>query len=390
MNLKDKSYIMPTYGKRTLEFLYGKGAYLYTKQNQKFLDFGSGIAVTSLGHANKKLIKALNQQSSKLWHTSNLYFSKAQENYAKILCKHSFADKVFFTNSGAESIECGLKVVKSYHYNKKNNKKNIITFEGSFHGRTFAAMSAQKNKKYSSGFEPLLPGFIKVPFNDLNALEKKINKSTAAILLETIQGEGGIRPFSIYFLEEIKKICLKNDILLFLDEVQCGFGRSGKLFSYQWSKIKPDVMATAKGIGSGFPMGACLATSRSSIGMKKGMHGSTFGGNNLAVAVGTAVINQIMSKDFLEKVDKTARYLWFKLKELEDKNDFITDVRGAGLLLGIKTKRKNTEVCKMLEKKRVLTIPASDNIIRLAPPLIIGNKEVDILISAIEKVLSKK
>ena len=264
--MNTKSYIMPTYGERSIEFSHGKGVYLYSNDNKKYLDFGCGIAVNSLGHCHPKLIKALHEQSNKLWHTSNLYFSKKQEVYAEMLCKHSFAQKVFFTNSGVESIECGLKVIRRYHYHHKNaEKKNIITFEGAFHGRTLAALSAQKNKKYAEGFEPLLSGFVQAPFNDLYTLKKMIDEKTAAIMIETVQGEGGIRPLSLNILEEIKKLCIKNNILLFLDEIQCGFGRSGKLFSYQWTNIEPDIMAVAKGMGSGFPMGACLATKNSSV-----------------------------------------------------------------------------------------------------------------------------
>ena len=385
-----RGYIMSTYGERSLEFSHGEGAYLFTNDNKRYLDFGGGIAVNSLGHCHPKLVKALQEQSTKLWHTSNLYFSKNQEIYAELLCRHSFAEKVFFTNSGVESIECGLKVIRRYHYHHQNiEKKNIITFEGAFHGRTFAALSAQQNKKYSEGFEPLLSGFVQAPFNDLQALEKKIDEKTAAIMIETIQGEGGVRPLSLKILEKIKKLCIKNNILLFLDEIQCGFGRSGKLFSYQWTNIEPDIMAVAKGIGSGFPMGACLATNNSSIGMTKGVHGTTCGGNPLAIAVGTAVIKEIMTNGFLEKVDEVARYLWFKLKQLENEFDEIVEVRGAGLLLGIKTKTDNIEINKIFVSNGLLTIPANDNIVRLAPPLIISKNNVDEAIDIIKKVLQK-
>lgn len=388
MLTKINSYIMPIYGERTLEFTHGKGVYLYSKNKKKYLDFGSGISVNSLGHCHPILIRAINKQSKKLWHTSNLYYSAAQEKYASLLCLNSFADKVFFTNSGAESIECGLKVIRSYyHYHKNFEKKNIISFGGAFHGRTFAALSAQQNKKYSKGFEPLLSGFIQVPFNDVNSLEKKINETTAAIMIETIQGEGGIRPVSLSFLSKIKNICIKNNLLLFLDEVQSGFGRSGKLFSYQWSDIKPDIMAVAKGIGSGFPMGACLSTNKASVGMIKGSHGSTFGGNPMAIAVGTAVINEIMSEGFLDRVDKVSRYLWNELLLLQKDYDEIIEVRGAGLLLGIKTKSKNTEINKLFENHGLLTITASDNIVRISPPLIINIKDVDTAIEIIRKAL---
>ena len=387
MNSNLTSNIMPTYGEQKLEFTHGNGVYLYSKDNKKYLDFGSGIAVNSLGHCHPKLIKALNEQSKRLWHTSNLYYSASQEKYAALLCKYSFAEKVFFTNSGVESIECGLKVIRSYYYHHNLPKNNIITFEGAFHGRTFAALSAQQNKKYSDIFEPLLPGFIQVPFNDVNALEKNINETTSAIMIETIQGEGGVRPVPLFFLEKIKNICIKKNLLLFLDEVQSGFGRSGKLFSYQWTDIEPDVMAVAKGIGSGFPMGACLATNISSVGMIKGIHGSTFGGNPLAIEVGTAVINEIMREDFLEKVDKVARYLWTKLLSLQKEFDEIIEVRGAGLLLGIKTKSNNIKIKDLLENQGLLTLIASDNVIRLAPPLILNDQDVDIAIKKIRNVL---
>ncbi len=388
MNKKINSFIMPTYGERHLNFIKGKGAYLFSNKQKKYLDFGSGVAVNSLGHCHPKLINALNNQSKKLWHTSNLYLNDDQEKYAELLCKYSFADNVFFTNSGTESIECGIKIIRSYHNFKKNiNKKNIITFEGSFHGRSYAALSASKNKKYKNIFKPFLPGFKQVEFNNINALKKNIDENTAAILVETIQGEGGVRPISLKVLEKIKSLCVKNRILLFLDEVQCGFGRSGKLFSYQWSNIEPDIMALAKGIGSGFPLGACLANNKSSIAMTKGTHGSTFGGNPLAIAVGTAVLNEIKKKGFLEKVDSVARYLWYELKNLQKKYNEIEEVRGAGLLLGIKTKTQNIKFCKMLSEKGLLTVPAGDNVIRLAPPLIINKKECKIAINIIKKVM---
>ncbi len=350
MKMNSTSYIMPTYGDRDLAFERGEGCYLYTASGQKYLDFGGGIAVNSLGHCHPKLVNVLKKQSEKLWHTSNLYKNKNQELYAKELCKNTFAEKVFFTNSGAEAIECGLKVVKSYWNFKNKNKKNIITFKGAFHGRTFAALSAQKNKKYSEGFTPLLSGFINIPFNNEESLIKNINKETAAILIEPIQGEGGIKPAQLKFLKFLRNICDKNNILLFLDEVQSGFGRSGKLYSYEWAKIKPDILATAKGIGSGFPLGACLANKEASIGMIQGKHGSTYGGNPLAISVGREVLKIISNKKFLKKVDFMGRYLWKKLKKMEDKYDNIVQVRGAGLLLGIKTIENNVLISDMLKK----------------------------------------
>ena len=385
-----QSYIMPSYGKRDLEFIRGEGCYLFTTQNEKYLDFGGGIAVNSLGHCHPVLVETLKNQAENLWHTSNLYFNSAQENYAKLICQNSFAEKIFFTNSGVEAIECGIKVIRSYHYFHQNHsKKNIITFEGAFHGRTLAALSAQQNEKYSKSFEPLLRGFIQVPFNNLDILKKTVNDETAAIMIEPVQGEGGVRTANLDFLNSIYDICRENNILLFLDEVQCGFGRSGKLFSYEWANIEPDVMAVAKGIGSGFPLGACLATDNASIGMTKGTHGSTYGGNPLAISVGKAVLETLLKDDFLQKVDEVARYFWTKLKQLENTYDEIVEVRGAGLLLGIKTKNNNVDFSLALRKNKLLSVPADDNVIRFAPPLIISNEEVDKAISIIDQSLKE-
>ena len=389
MNKKIKSSIMPTYGERDLEFVKGKDCYLFTSDGKKYLDFAGGIAVNSLGHCHPKLVKAIKKQAETLWHTSNLYYNQNQEEYANMLCKNSFADKVFFTNSGAEAIECGIKVIRSYWNHHKKNKKKIITFDGAFHGRTFAAISAQQNSKYSSGFEPLLPGFCKASFNDISSLESLIDSDTAAILIEPIQGEGGIRTANLDFLKSIRSICNQNNILLFLDEVQSGFGRSGKMFSYEWADIKPDILASAKGIGSGFPMGACLSTNQACIGMSKGTHGSTYGGNALAVSVGKAVLEIIGNKNFLESVDKTARYFWKKLKELEKIHEDILEIRGAGLLLGIKTKSNNLKVSQALKKNLLLNVTASENVVRLAPPLIITKEHVDDATNIIDKTFKE-
>jgi len=385
MKKNSTSYIMPTYGDRDLTFERGRGCYLFTPSGEKYLDFAGGIAVNSLGHCHPKLVSVLKKQSEKLWHTSNLYKNKNQELYAKELCENTFANRVFFTNSGAEAIECGLKVIKSYWNLKNKNKKNIITFKGAFHGRTFAALSAQKNKKYSDGFTPLLSGFKNIPFNDEESLIKNINKKTAAILIEPIQGEGGIKPAQLKFLKFVRNICDKNNILLFLDEVQSGFGRSGKLYSYEWAKIKPDILATAKGIGSGFPLGACLATKEASIGMTQGIHGSTYGGNPLGISVGREVLKIISDKNFLKKVDFISRYLWKNLKKIQSSYNSIVEIRGAGLLLGIKIKQNNVMVSNILKKNRLLTVPAEDNVIRLAPPLIINKKHADEALTIINK-----
>ncbi len=380
---------MPTYGKKTLEFIKGKGCYLYNNKNEKYLDFASGIAVNSLGHCHPKLIKALNDQSKKIWHTSNLYIIKKQEQFAKLLCQKSFADKVFFTNSGTESIECGIKIIRSYHFHHNTGKNEIITFKGAFHGRTFGALSAQKNKKYSDGFGPLLSGFKQIEFNKINVLKSAINKKTAGIIIEPVQGEGGIRPADLKFLKLLRKICNEKNILLFLDEVQCGFGRSGKLFSYQWANIKPDIMAVAKGIGSGFPLGACLSTNKACVAMIKGSHGSTYGGNPLAMSVGLEVLKIISKDSFLRKVDSVSRYFWSNLKELESQFNKIDEVRGAGLLLGIKTTSSNIEFSEKLKELKLLNVPAADNTVRLAPPLIVSNKEIDKSIIIIKKALKE-
>lgn len=384
------SYIMPTYGERNLEFLEGKGCYLKSIDNKRYLDFGSGIAVNSLGHCHPILVKKLQSQVSKLWHTSNLYYSSEQEEYAKLLCDNSFAEKVFFTNSGTEAIEAGLKVIRSYHYYNQNyDKKNIITFEGAFHGRTFAALSAQQNTKYSKGFEPLLPGFIQIPFNNLDEVKKHSDENTSGIMIEPIQGEGGIRPADLKFLEKVRKHCDNNNILFFLDEVQSGFGRTGKLFAYQWANFEPDVIATAKGIGSGFPLGACMSTNKACVGMIKGAHGSTFGGNPLAIAVGIEVIKILIEDNFLNKVDKNARFLWRQLKEFENRFDEILEIRGAGFLLGIKTKSNNIKINNLFIKNGLLCVPAADNIIRLSPPIIATQNEINEALQIIEKTLKE-
>ena len=389
MTTKKKSYVMPTYGDKKIEFIKGKGCYLYDSKNEKYLDFASGIAVNSLGHCHPKLVRALNDQSKKLWHVSNLYLIRKQEQLAKLICKNSFADKVFFTNSGTESIECGIKIIRGYHSFYKTGKTEIITFKGAFHGRTYGALSAQKNKKYSKGFGPLLSGFKQIQFNDAKKLKAAINIKTAAIIIEPVQGEGGIRPASLSFLKLIRKICDQKNILLFLDEVQCGFGRSGKLFAHEWAKIKPDLMSVAKGIGSGFPLGACLSTNKACISMKQGSHGSTYGGNPLAMSVGLEVLKIISDKKFLKNVDKVSRYFWKKLKELENNFENIEEVRGAGLLLGIKTQINNIKLSEELKKQKLLNVPAADNTIRLAPPLIVSYKEIDKSIFIIRKTLKQ-
>ena len=295
-----QSSILSTYKRSNLSFVKGKGSYLITKKGKKYLDFASGIAVNSLGHCNLELIKALNNQSKKLWHVSNAFKISEQENLAKKLVKLTFADKVFFCNSGAESVECAIKIARAYHQIKKKRKRfKIITIKGSFHGRTLATISASGQKKMTEGFEPLLGGFIQVKFGDHESIEKVIDNQTAAIMIEPILGEGGIKVVPNQCLEGLRDLCDKKKILLILDEIQCGIGRTGKFFYYQWSKMKPDILTTAKGIGGGFPIGACLVSNEVSKGMKSGSHGSTFGGNPLACSVANKVVDIISKKSFL-------------------------------------------------------------------------------------------
>ena len=382
------SYLMPTYGEREIEFIRGEGAYLFSSKNTKYLDFGSGIAVNSLGHCHPSLVKALRDQSSKLWHTSNLYLNKNQEEYAELLCKHSFAEKVFFTNSGVESIECGLKVIRSFHYHHNNiEKKNIISFEGAFHGRTLAALFAANNPKHTEGFGPKVDGFDQVPFADHEAIKRTINKNTAAILLETIQGDGGIKVVPDVCLKGLREICDEHNLLLILDEVQCGVGRTGNFFAFEKSGIVPDIVPIAKGIGGGFPLGACLVTKKVSVGMTPGTHGSTFGGNPLAMSVGNAVLDIIFGKDFLENVKQKGKYFDQGLNKMKDKYPkIIAEIRGAGLIKGLKMLVDNTEFIKRLMNHKMLAIKAEENVTRLFPPLIVNNKELDEAIEKIDKV----
>jgi acetylornithine/N-succinyldiaminopimelate aminotransferase len=382
------SSILGTYTRKNISFSKGKGCYLYDINGEKYLDFVSGIAVNSLGHCHEHLVKIIQEQSRKLWHVSNAFIIPEQEKLAKRLTDYTFADFVCFQNSGTEATEASIKIARKYfHTIGQPKKKRIITFKGAFHGRTIAALFAANNPKHIEGFDPKVDGFDQVPFADHESLKKIITNETAAIMIETIQGEGGIKEVPDYCLKGLRKLCDEKNLLLILDEVQCGFGRSGKLFSYEWSNIEPDVMAVAKGIGSGFPMGACLATNKASVGMTKGMHGSTYGGNPLSVSVGKAVITEIMSDGFLQKVDNIAKYLWKKLKELENEFEEIIEVRGAGLMLGLKTKTNNQKICELLIEKGLLTVPANDNIVRLTPPLIITNDEVDQAIEIIHNVI---
>ncbi len=382
-----QSSILPTYKRSNLSFVKGKGSYLITKNGKKYLDFASGLAVNSLGHCNSELIKVLNNQSKKMWHISNAFQIPEQEELAKKLVKLTFADKVFFCNSGAESVEAAIKIARAYHQIKeKKNKFKIITIKGSFHGRTLATISASGQKKMIDGFKPLLDGFVQVEFGDHESIEKAVDNKTAAIMVEPILGEGGIKIIPNQCLEGLRKLCNKKKILLIFDEVQCGIGRTGKFFSYQWSKIEPDILATAKGMGGGFPIGACLVTDKVSKGMKFGSHGSTFGGNPLACSVAKRVIEIISEKKFLNDLNQKATFFVNKLEMIKNTyNHLINEIRGRGFLLGIKIKINNSIFIEKLRNNGLLSVGANENIIRILPPLNVTNKDLKIALKIIEK-----
>ena len=385
-------YILPTYARININFTHGKGAWLFSNK-KKYLDFAAGIAVNSLGHANPVLKKALISQARKLWHTSNLYKINEQEKVAEYLCNLSFAEKVFFCNSGAEATDGAIKIMRKYHYAEGNKKKNkIIVFENAFHGRTLTGILAGSNISHRQGFLPNIKstgGFLRVGFNDIEAFKKSIDKNTAGVFIEPIQGEGGINVASIKYLREIKKICRKNKILLAFDEVQSGIGRTGKFFAHQWGNIKPDLLTSAKGLGGGFPVGAILVNNKLAKHMKPGSHGSTFGGNQLASAVSLAVIKEISKKKLLNNVILLGKYLENEIKKIIISNPSKIDaVFGKGLMLGIKCKVSNILLCQEFRKKGLLVVPAANNVLRLLPPLNISKKEATIAINKINEVVS--
>ncbi|NEJ69378.1 acetylornithine/succinylornithine family transaminase [Rhizobium phaseoli] len=376
-----------TYSRAPLRFERGEGVWLITESGERYLDFGAGVAVTSVGHSNPHVVAALKEQADKVWHLSNIYEIPGQERLAKRLTEATFADKVFFTNSGAEALECAIKTARRYQFSKGHPERfHIITFEGAFHGRTLATIAAGGQEKYLEGFGPKAPGFDQVPFGDIEAVRAAITDATAAILIEPVQGEGGVRPATPEFMKALRQICDENGLLLILDEVQTGVGRTGKLFAHEWSGISPDIMAVAKGIGGGFPLGACLATSEAASGMKAGTHGSTYGGNPLAMAVGSAVLDIILADGFLQHVGDVALVFRQGLASLKDRYpDVIEDIRGNGLLLGIKAAVPSAELLQAIRAAHLLGVPAGDNVIRLLPPLVVTAEEAREGLARIER-----
>ncbi|MEM7267809.1 MAG: aspartate aminotransferase family protein [Pseudomonadota bacterium] len=379
------SPVMPTYARTNHAFVSGQGAWLVDEAGRRHLDFGAGIAVNCLGHAHPKLIEALTEQAGKLWHTSNLYRVPNQERLAEMLTAHTFADTVFFGNSGAEAMELCFKLVRKHFYEAGDPERvEIITFEGCFHGRTIATISAGKAEKLTKGFGPLVDGFVQVPFGDLEALKAVVSEKTAAICVEPVQGEGGIVPSPDGFLRDIRALCDEAGALMICDEIQCGVGRTGKLFAHEWAGITPDVMGVAKGIGGGFPIGACLATESAASGMVAGTHGSTYGGNPLGASVACAVLDEVLSEGFLDNVQKLSRHMNQKLGALVDAHpDTLESVRGEGLMIGLRCKASNMDVLNAAYEQDLLTVPAADNTIRLLPPLNVTEEEIDL---AIEKL----
>lgn len=381
--------VMPTYGRTDFALVKGEGAYVYADDGRRFLDFGSGIAVASLGHCHPKLVEALRAQAGELWHCSNLYRIEGQERAAATLVENSFADTVFFNNSGAEALECAIKLMRRYQHGQGRSERfRVICVEGAFHGRTLATIAAGGQAKHLEGFGPAVDGFDHVPFGDLAQLEAAITPQTAGILLEPIQGEGGIRPVPEAYMKAVRKLCDDQGLLLAFDEVQCGIGRTGKLFAHEWSGITPDVLASAKGLGGGFPVGACLATEAAAEAMVAGTHGSTFGGNPLAMAVVNAVLDTVLAPGFLARVSVIAAELQGGLEDLASRfPKVLSEVRGRGLMLGLKCVDSNLDLVAKLAEEGILTVPAGDNIVRMIPPLIIDETHVREALEALERAL---
>ncbi len=385
------SNLAKNYNRKKISFKYGKGSYLYSTDGKKYLDFVMGIAVNSLGHAHPSLVKTINKQSKKLWHVSNAFQIPEGENLAKKLCKKTFADYVMFQNSGAEATEAAIKVARRFFFSiGKTNKNRILCIKNSFHGRTLAAIYASGSKKMTEGFGPKVKGFDHFTFGDHKSLEKKITKDTAAIMVETIMGEGGIKVIPDFCLRELRKLCDKKKILLILDEVQCGIGRSGDFFAFEKSKVKPDIVPIAKGIGGGFPIGAVLMNKKVAAGMVPGTHGSTFGGNPLAMSVGNKVMDIVSNKKFLNNVQKLSKYFLSNLNKIKEKYpNIIKQIRGRGFLIGIQLRQDQTNFIKKLMENKLLTIRAAENVVRILPPLNVKKSELDEALKIINKVCSQ-
>ena len=385
------SYLTKNYNRKKISFKRGKGSFLYSVDGKKYLDFVQGIAVNSLGHTHPKLVKTINAQSKKLWHVSNAFVIPEGEKLAKKLAKKTFADYVMFQNSGAEATEAAIKVARRYFYSIGKPKKNrILCVKNSFHGRTLAEIYASGSKKMTEGFGPKVGGFDHFEFGDHKSLKKKITKNTAAIMVETIMGEGGIKVIPDWCLKELRKICNKKNILLILDEVQCGIGRSGDFFAFEKSKVKPDIVPIAKGIGGGFPIGAVLMNKKVAAGMTAGTHGSTFGGNPLAMAVGNSVMDIIANKKFLKHVKNISKYFLLNLNKIKEKYPrVIKEIRGRGLLIGIQLHTDQANFIKKLMENKLLTIRAVENVVRVLPPLNVKKNEIDQALKIIKKVCSE-
>jgi len=381
------SSILGTYARKAISFNKGKGSYLFAENGDKYLDFVQGIATNILGHCHEHLVETIQEQSKKLWHVSNAFVIPEQEKLAKRLTDRTFADFVCFQNSGTEATEASIKIARKYFYKiGKPEKNRIITFQGAFHGRTLAALYAANNPAHIEGFGPKVDGFDQVPFADHEAIKKAINKNTAAIMIETIMGEGGIKVIPDFCLKGLRELCDEHGILLILDEVQSAY-RTGNFFAFEGSGIVPDIVPIAKGIGGGFPLGACLVSKKVSVGMTPGTHGSTFGGNPLAMAVGNAVLDVIFEKGFLENTKKKGQYFYKGLNKIREKYPkIIAEIRGVGLMVGLKTIVDNVKFMKKLMDHKMLAIKAEDSVIRLFPPLIVSNNELDEALSIIEKV----
>jgi acetylornithine/N-succinyldiaminopimelate aminotransferase len=378
-------HLLGVYNRAPLAFERGEGARLYTAEGEAYLDCLAGIAVTGLGHAHPKLVAALKDQAEKLWHVSNIFRIPGQEALAAKLCAATFADLVFFTNSGTEAVECALKTARKYHWaNEAAERIDIIGFEGAFHGRSYAAVFAAGNPHYTEGFGPALPGFVQLPFGDMDALKGAMGATTAAVIVEPVQGEGGARAMPESDLTALRALCDEHGVLLIYDEIQCGLGRTGKLFAHEWAKdAAPDIMCVAKALGGGFPVGACLATARAAKGMSVGSHGSTYGGNPLAMAVGLAAFEALSSEEMLAHVRDMAGYFTQALKGLQDRYpDVIADIRGKGLLIGVELIPNNREFMALAREERLLMAGGGDNCVRLLPPLVITAQEAR---EAIEK-----